>query len=84
MIKDEWGFKEVIENIETLRSEYNRFLTSFSIFERKKGLKLCRQFKTKLYRLKFDEYKKNLIWKYINDEIEYEEMIEGGFNGFNN
>jgi hypothetical protein len=84
MIKDDWGFKEVIENIETLRSEYNRFLTSFSIFERKKSLKLCRQFKTKLYRLKFDEYKKNLIWKYINDEIEYEEIFEGDIDGFSN
>lgn len=75
MIKDDWGFKEVIENIETLKNQYHGFLTSFNIFERKKGLKLCREFKTKLYRLKFDEHRKNLIWKYINDEIEYEEMF---------
>lgn len=81
MIESDWTFKDVVSNIETLKNQYNGFLTSFSVFERKKALLLMRQFKTQFYSLHFEEYKRNLAWKYINDEIEYEELLElGGLN----
>ena len=81
MIDSGWTFNDVVSNIEALKNQYNGFLTSFSVFERKKALQLMRQFKTKIYSLHFEEYKRNLIWRYINDEIEYEELlILGGLN----
>ena len=76
MINDEWTYEDTIFNIETLKTYYDRLLVSFSIFERKKRIKLCRQFKTKIYSLNFDENKKNKIWRYINEEIEYEDLIK--------
>ena len=78
MIESGWNFNDVVSNIETLKNQYNGFLTSFSVFERKKALLLMRQFKTKIYSLHFEEYKRNLIWKYINDEIEYEDLLQLG------
>lgn len=86
MIESGWTFKDVVCNIEALKNQYNWFLTSFSVFERRKGLELCRQFKRQIYSLKFEEYKRNLVWRYINDEIEYEELlILGGLeNGRSN
>jgi hypothetical protein len=81
MIESGWTFSDVVSNIEALKNQYNGFLTSFSVFERKKALQLMRQFKTKIYSLHFEEYKRNLVWRYINDEIEYEELlILGGLN----
>lgn len=76
MINKEWTFNDTIINIETLKTYYCRLLASFSVFERKKRIALCRKFKTQIYSLKFEEYKRNLIWRYINGEIEYEELIK--------
>lgn len=76
MIDSNWTYEEVVANIETLKTYYGRLLTSFSIFERKKRIKLCREFKTQIYNLNFDEYLRNQIWKYLNDEIEYEELVD--------
>lgn len=85
MIERGWTYEEVVANIETLRNYYVVLLTSFSYFERKKRIKVCRDFKEQIYSLQFDEYKRNMIWKYINDEIEYEELIERDKNnGFDN
>lgn len=86
MIESDWTFSDVVSNIEALKNQYNGFLTSFSVFDRRKALQLMRQFKTKIYSLNFEEYKRNLIWRYINDEIEYEELLElGGLkNGHSN
>ncbi len=75
MIERGWTYEEVVANIETLRNYYRVLLTSFSYFERKKRIKVCRDFKKQIYSLQFEEYKRNLIWKYINDEIEYEELL---------
>lgn len=76
MIDNNWTYEEVVANIETLKNQYNGFLTSFSVFERKKRIQLCRNFKTQIYNLNFDEYLRNQIWKYLNDEIEYEELVD--------
>lgn len=80
------NFKEIVDNIEIMRDDYHKMIASFSVFERKKALQLMRQFKTKIYSLHFEEYKKDLAWRYMNDEIEYEELlILGGLkNGCNN
>lgn len=77
MIEGSWTFEQTVANIETLRNYYRVLLTSFSILERKKRIKACRDFKKQVYSLHFDEYKRNRIWKYINDEIEYEELTQG-------
>ena len=86
MIENDWTFSDTVCNIKTLKTYYNGILTSFSVLERKKRIALCRQFKDKVYALHFDEYKRNLIWRYINDEIDYKELLLlGGLeNGFNN
>lgn len=85
MIEKDWTFDDAVNNIETLKTYYGRLLTSFSVFERKKRILLCRKFKTQIYSLKFEEYLRNKIWKYINDEIEYEELTGGvSNNGFSN
>lgn len=78
MIDSGWKFNDVVQNIETLRSQYKGFLVSFSLWERPKRIQLCRDFKKQIYSLRFEEYRKNLIWKYINDEIEYEELLQLG------
>lgn len=84
MIESGWTFKDVVLNIEALKNQYNGFLTSFSVFERKKGIELCKKFKKEFYSLNFEEYKKDLAWRYMNDEIEYEELLGGLKNGCNN
>ena len=69
------NFKEIVDNIEIMRDDYHKMIASFSVFERKKGIELCKKFKKEFYSLNFEEYKKDLVWRYINDEIEYEELL---------
>lgn len=68
MIKSEWTYKDVILNIETIKSEYLRVLLSFSILEKKKKLEYMRKCKQEVYNLKTLEWKRNTIWKYLNNE----------------
>ena len=75
MVKENWTFEDAVANIETLKDYYNSLLVSFSYFERKKRIKLCRDFKTQVYSLHIEEYKLNRIWRYINNEIEYEDLV---------
>lgn len=75
MIDKDWTFDDVLANIETLKDYWNSLLVSFSYFERKKRIKVCRNFKTQIYSLNIEEYKLNRIWRYINDEIEYDDLV---------
>ena len=45
MFESGWTYKEVLNNIETLRNQYHDFLMSFSIFEKKNNLRYAENLK---------------------------------------
>ena len=60
-INPEWTFKEVVENIEVVKSQTEGIIASFSSFEIKKQLKFKKHLRNKIYSLKFEEWKKDRI-----------------------
>lgn len=66
MIDTSWALKDVIENIETLKSTYVRSLASFSYFDKKSKLRYMQKIKAEIYNIKTVEWRKNIIWNYIN------------------
>lgn len=75
-INPEWTFKEVVENIEVVKSQTEGIITSFSSFEIKKQVKFKQQLRKKIYSLKFEEWKKDRILECIYDYFEVEKIKE--------
>lgn len=73
-INPEWTFKEVVENIEVVKSQTEGIITSFSSSEIKKQICFKRQLRNKIYSLKFEEWKKDRIIECIYDYFEVEKL----------
>lgn len=68
MIKPEWTYKDIILNIEAIKSEYQGTLLSFLLTEKKKKIKYMDKVKEELYKIHTKEWRKDMIWAYINGE----------------
>lgn len=70
-------FKEIVNNIQAIKSQYKRVLSLFSCgFEIKNKVKYISNTKTKMYSLSIDTWKIDRLWDYMNDYISYEELLE--------
>ena len=66
-INPNWTFKEIFINIRALRNSYEGILCSFSYFELPKKVEFKRKTRNLIYSMSFDNYRKDLIWNYINN-----------------
>lgn len=65
-VNPNWSFKDIVNNIRALRNSYEEVLCSFSYFELPKKVEFKRSFRNQIYSLNLTEYRKNLIWNYLN------------------
>ena len=75
-INPNWTFKETIENVEVIKSQMGDIIASFWYFDLKKEVDFIRNLKKQIYSLKFEEWKRDKIWEYINDYEYYEELVK--------
>lgn len=73
-INPEWTFKEVVENIEVVKSRTEGIIASFSSFEIRKQIKFKRQLRNKIYSFKFEEWKKDRVLECVYDYFEIEKL----------
>lgn len=59
-------FKEIVKNCEELKLRYTESLTPFF------NIKKIRLWKSAIYSLKMEEWKKDRIWEYLNGDIDIE------------
>lgn len=71
-VNPNWSFKETLSFIEALKQDYYGALTLFNCFNIHEKRKLVRQFKKDIYALSYEEWKKDRVWDYLNDNIDYE------------
>ena len=71
-VNPNWSFKETISFIDAMKQDYNSALSLFNCFNIHDKVQLIRQFKNDIYALRFEEWKRDRIWDYLNDNIEYE------------
>lgn len=72
-------FKEIVNNIQAIKSQYKRVLSLFSCgFEIKNKVRYISNTKTKIYSLFTDKekWKSDRLWDYMNDYISYEKLQE--------
>ena len=73
-INPEWNFKEVVENIEVVKSQTEGIIASFSSFEIKKQLLFKKQLRDKIYSFNFETWKKDRIIECIYDYFEVKKL----------
>jgi hypothetical protein len=70
-------FKEIVNNIQAMKSRYKRVLSLFSCgFDIKKKNNYIYQTKIEIYSLFKETWKSDRIWNYMNDDLSYEELLE--------
>lgn len=62
-------FKEIVDNIEVIKSHVRDTITSFSSFEIKKQLQFQREFRNQIYALNFELWKRERILETIYDDF---------------
>lgn len=70
-INTEWTFKEVVDNIKTLKLEYEKILASFSYFELKDKINFKHNTRNSFYSMNLKEWEIDKLWEYMNG---YEEL----------
>lgn len=71
-VNSSWNYKESLFYINYIKSSYVNIMLSFSIFgDNLELLEKIRKLKKSIYSLRFEEWKKDKLWEYINDDIEY-------------
>ena len=74
-VNSSWNYKESLFYINYIKSSYVNIMLSFSMFGGNfETIDKIRQLKRSIYSLKFEEWKRDKLWEYINDDIEYTDL----------
>lgn len=71
-INTNWTFKELVENIEVIKSQIWDIITSFSYFDIKKEVDFKRRLRRTIYSFKFEEWRRDRILEYIYNDVEFD------------
>lgn len=71
-INTSWTFKELVENIEVIKSQIWDIITSFSCFDIKKEFDFKRRLRKTIYSFKFEEWRRDRILEYIYNDVEFD------------
>lgn len=71
-INTNWTFKELVENIEVIKSQVWDIITSFSYFDIKKEVDFKRRLRKTIYSFKFEEWRRDRILEYIYNDVEFD------------
>ena len=66
-INQDWNFKEIVSVLKSLKEQYWEKVRSFSYFDLHEKVTYMRNFRDQIYKLDFEEWKKDKIWDYINN-----------------
>lgn len=66
-INQNWNFKEIVGVLKSLKEQYWEKVRSFSYFDLHEKVVYMRKFRNDIYKLNFEEWKKDKIWDYINN-----------------
>ena len=74
LIKPSWTFKEIVENIEVIKTQAREIIASFSYFERKQTIIFMKKLRDSIYSLNFETWRCDRIVEYIYDDIDLETL----------
>ena len=70
-------FKQLIYQIEAIKTQYKRVLSLFSCgFEIKNKVNYIRKTKETIYSLKIEKWQSDRLWDYMNDDMTYNDLLD--------
>ena len=66
----DWTYKEVVDNIEALKSQVWGIIASFSCFDLKKEVEFKRKLRDAIYSLNFEIWRRERILEFIYNDID--------------
>lgn len=66
-INQNWNFREIVNNLKDIKKSYKEKVRSFSYYDLHKKVLFMKNFRDSIYKLNFEEWRKDKIWEYIND-----------------
>ena len=66
-INENWSFKELVDNLKAIKEQYKEKVRSFSYYDLHEKVVYIRNLRDSIYKLNFEEWKKDKVWEYIND-----------------
>lgn len=73
-IDPDLSFKEVVAQIEVIKSQIRDTIASFSYFQKKEEIEFKREVKRQIFELKFEYWKCERLLEYIYDDFTLEEL----------
>ena len=61
-----WSFEEAVNHLETLKSQYEEVLTSFSYYQIHEKVEFLRKVKNDFYSLNLKRWEIDKLWEYMN------------------
>ena len=74
-INPSWTFREAVENLKTLRDEYNSSLASFSIFQYKEKANYIHSTRDQFYSLEIPEKQIEYLWNRMNEPMLFSQEL---------
>ena len=74
-INPSWSYRESVENIQTLKDDYERSLSSFSMFDTKKRADFIYSIRNQFYALNLKEWQIDNLWNYMNNNFPLSYLI---------
>ena len=75
MVDKTWNYKESLYFIDAVKKHYEDIMLSFSVYGKNQEKRnKIREIKKDIYKLNFEQWKKDKLWEYIVDDIEYTEL----------
>lgn len=65
-INKNWTFKEVVDNLKSLRTDYEGILATFSYFNLHEKALFLKNTRDSFYSLNLQNWEKDKIWSYMN------------------
>ena len=71
-----WSYKELVNNIEVIKSQILGVIASFSYFQMQEKLLFMRWVKKTIYSLNIEYRQKNRLIEYLYDDVDIEELYK--------
>lgn len=66
-LNENMSFKKVVSVLKEYKEQYKEKVRSFSYYDLHEKVTYIRSIRDTIYKMNFDEWKKDKIWEYIND-----------------
>jgi hypothetical protein len=74
-VNPNWTYRESVEHIRTLKDEYQRGISSFSMWQKREWANFIVEARKQFYSLKLKEWQIENLWNYMNNNFPYNYLI---------